>query len=237
MSVHYTYLLIDLLSILFPLLFSFDKRISFYRYWRWLLPGLIITGGFFIAWDVLFTQQGVWSFNDQYIIGLKFFGLPLEEWLFFLAIPYSCVFVYQCLQYYMPGLDDKNWGWKLTRPLGILLLITGLVFTQKAYTFTSFSICGFVLILLHAYRSRLTYLNIERFYVSYLFSLIPFFIVNGLLTSLPVVLYNNKENLGVRMYTIPIEDTFYGLLLLLGNITIMEWAKHQSLKKARPVFQ
>ncbi|MGN6477917.1 MAG: lycopene cyclase domain-containing protein, partial [Flavipsychrobacter sp.] len=61
--------------------------------------------------------------------------------------------------------------------------------------------------------------------------------VNGLLTSLPVVIYNDTENLGVRMYTIPVEDTFYGLFLLLGNITIMEWAKHRSLKKLRPVFQ
>lgn len=237
MNSHYTYLLIDVLSILFPFLFSFDKRVGFYKYWKWLLPGLLLTGSFFIAWDVLFTKQGVWSFNDKYILGARLLGLPFEEWFFFLAIPYSCVFIYQCLQYYMPGLDNQGWAWKITRPLGLLLLIIGMVFARKAYTFTSFSICGFVLILLHAYRARLRYLKMERFYVSYLFSLIPFFIVNGMLTSLPVVIYNDTENLGIRMYSIPVEDTFYGLLLLLGNITIMEWARNRSLKKFRPVFQ
>ena len=53
---------------------------------------------------------------------------------------------------------------------------------------------------------------------------IPFLIVNGLLTSIPVVLYNDAENLGIRIYTIPVEDVFYGYALLLGTILIMQQA-------------
>ena len=66
-----------------------------------------------------------------------------------------------------------------------------------------------------------------KFYRAYLVSLIPFFIVNGILTSLPVVMYNDSENLGIRIFTIPIEDTMYSLLLLLMNIVLFEYFKNE----------
>jgi lycopene cyclase domain-containing protein len=53
--------------------------------------------------------------------------------------------------------------------------------------------------------------------------LIPFLTVNGILTALPVVLYNDTENCGFRIYTIPVEDTMYSYLLLMMNIIIFEW--------------
>jgi lycopene cyclase domain-containing protein len=60
----------------------------------------------------------------------------------------------------------------------------------------------------------------------YLFLLIPFFIVNGILTGTgleaPIVWYNNQENLGVRLLTIPIEDTFYGFELIVLNVFFYE---------------
>jgi lycopene cyclase domain-containing protein len=71
-----------------------------------------------------------------------------------------------------------------------------------------------------------------RFYLAYAVILIPFFIVNGILTGSfieqEVVWYNNEENLGVRIGTVPVEDIFYGMLLILMNVVIYEWLQEKN---------
>ena len=66
----------------------------------------------------------------------------------------------------------------------------------------------------------------------YLLSLLPFLIVNGLLTSGlpfidpgPVVWYNNAHTLGVRVMSIPVEDFVYSFSLLLMNVMVYEYAR------------
>ena len=64
-----------------------------------------------------------------------------------------------------------------------------------------------------------------RFYVIYGILLLPFLIVNGLLTGTglasPVVWYNPSEIYGVRILTIPVEDIFYGMDLILLNLLLL----------------
>jgi lycopene cyclase domain-containing protein len=59
--------------------------------------------------------------------------------------------------------------------------------------------------------------------------LIPFLIINGILTGTgpdqPVVWYNDAENLGIRLFTIPLEDVFYGFELMLFNVCFYEYLK------------
>jgi lycopene cyclase domain-containing protein len=101
----YTYLIIDFVSVLFPFLLSFDKKVAFYKTWNRLFPAIFIVGVFFVVWDIAFTNLQVWSFNAKYIVGIKFFNLPIEEYLFFLCVPYSCVFIYDCYNAYFPQIN------------------------------------------------------------------------------------------------------------------------------------
>jgi lycopene cyclase domain-containing protein len=59
----------------------------------------------------------------------------------------------------------------------------------------------------------------------YTILLIPFVIVNGILTGswieAPIVSYNPAENMGIRLLTIPVEDIFYGFEMILLNIYFM----------------
>ncbi len=221
----YAYLLINFLTILFPVLLSFDKRVAFHKKWKYIWPGMAITGLVFLFWDVLFTVKGVWSFNPDYIIGIKFFDLPLEEILFFLTIPFACMFIYACLDYYVKWSLSQNIS-KTTSLLVVILCVAMLsVYYNRLYTAVNF---GFLLVVLMVLQYVLKSNWLNRFYMTYVVSLLPFYVVNGILTSVPIVLYNNAENMGKRVGTIPVEDHFYSMALLLMNIGFFEYFKRKN---------
>lgn len=186
---------------------------------------MILPAILYIAWDIYFTSAGVWSFNEGYITGIKLYNLPLEEVLFFFVVPYCCVFIYACIRSYFPGQVNKTSADWFLKTLAALLLVTGIIYFDKHYTGWTFVFTGIFILLLYLFRSYFKSFDAASFLISYAICLIPFFIVNGFLTSIPVVLYNDTENLGLRIYTIPFEDTFYGMLLILMNIVLYEKLK------------
>ncbi len=217
------YLILDLFTLSIPLISSFDRRLSFYKKWKYLFAGVAITGAFFITWDVIFTYKGIWGFNDDYITGVNILGLPIEEWLFFIMIPYACVFVYEASRFFIKrDLSTKTTN-RITLFLIIVLLITGILNIDKIYTSFTF-IATSVFLLIQLFYLKGAYMG--RFYIGYAINLIPFLLVNGILTGSfikdQVVWYNNAENSGMRIGTIPVEDSIYLLLLLGMIITIYE---------------
>src|SRR5690554_1987727 len=100
MSEKYYYLLINLGTILVPFIRSFEPRIHYARSFKWLFLSIAIVGIPFVVWDIIFTANGIWGFNDRYLSGIELFGLPLGEYLFFITVPFSCVFIYRVLNYF-----------------------------------------------------------------------------------------------------------------------------------------
>jgi lycopene cyclase domain-containing protein len=220
----YTYLLLVSGAVLVPLIFSFHPRLRFWQNIRYFLMANGITASLFLLWDVYFTHQGVWGFNDRYVMGIFVKGLPLEEILFFIFIPYACLFSYHCFGIWKTKKSAfYNPAWLTAAVSGLLLVLAAYNF-DKFYTSVTFLLAGSFLLYLR-FIKKPDWMG--RFYFTYLVMLIPFFIINGILTGTgldePVVWYNSREIINLRLLTIPVEDAFYGLLLIGSNIFFYEF--------------
>ncbi|MDY7394259.1 lycopene cyclase domain-containing protein [Aureibaculum sp. 2210JD6-5] len=224
------YLILNLASLSIPFLYSFEKKMRFIQWWKEVFLSIIIVGVFFIIWDINFTKNGIWGFNENYLVGLSILGLPIEEWLFFICIPYASIFIHYAFQYFFPtiSLSIKITN-IITISLILLLLIVAIKNYDKAYTFYNYIILS--VLLLYSYFTKNRQLPI--FYITFLIILIPMLLVNGILTGSfieePVVWYNNSENLGIRLGTMPIEDIGYAFTMLFGSIVLIEKIKKSSL--------
>ncbi|MCB9251625.1 MAG: lycopene cyclase domain-containing protein [Flavobacteriales bacterium] len=218
----FLYLSLDLGAVIVPLIFSFHKKIQFHQYFNIALLSIFLVAFPLIVWDAYFTKIEVWGFNPLYLTGIELYNLPIEEVLFFVCIPFSCLFTYFVFHKYI-RLDRLKINLpQLIRVLGILLVMISFLHWSKLYTFWTFLICGLLLVLFSI--KSPDYLPV--FVLSYMVLLVPFFIINGILTGTgimgEVVWYNNTENLGIRILSIPIEDFFYGMIMILGNIILFE---------------
>lgn len=223
----YTYLLVNLACISIPFMASFYSKHAFYKDWKPFFKANIIVTLLFVIWDAIFTNLGVWGFNDTYLIGINIVNLPLEEVLFFICIPYACVFSYFAFQYFFKTNFLQKSQAIISYMLIAILFVVAVFNYNKLYTSVTFFGTSFYLMYL-IYKKT----DLSLHYLSYLFVL-PFFILsNGILTGSflvePIVWYNNAENLGVRICNIPIEDAIYGMLLIFMNIELYRYFKQKT---------
>ncbi len=210
-----------LFSFIVPITLSFDRRLQFYRQWPSLLPAISFVAIFYIIADVFLTKAGVWGFNEQYHSGFTLLSLPVEEWLFFFVIPYASIFLHESLVLYFPKLRVGQTASKRITVFLIVLFLILLAFNfGKSYS--AYIFIKMILVLLLSFFDRKSV--ISSFYVTFLVILIPFLIVNSILTGSfiegEVVWYNNDENLGIRIFTIPVEDISYAFSMILYSLLI-----------------
>jgi lycopene cyclase domain-containing protein len=85
---HFVYLAILAACLIgtLPLEFLLGTRV--YARWRQLALTLVPVALLFGAWDVWAVRTDTWWYDSRYLVGVTLPGrLPLEEMLFFLAIP------------------------------------------------------------------------------------------------------------------------------------------------------
>ncbi len=248
MNLSYAYLYVDLFCLAGPFFLSFHKSVSFYKNFKPLFVGLLAVFAIYIPWDILFTHWGIWNFNSTYTLAPRWFLLPIEEWLFFIAVPFACVFSFECVRYFKksPPSDTftKISSYFIALVAGAVCVFAG--YKGLWYTFSATLFCTGILIF-HIIR-KTNYLG--YFLYSWIILLIPFFISNGVLTGLDfykydlintskveisesIVRYNNQYNLGIRIWSVPIEDFFYGLAMVLLTLTPYEYYRLKGKVKTR----
>ena len=217
------YLWINLGTILFPFLLSFDKKVAFYKFWPQAFPAIAITAVLFLVWDQWFAHMFVWGFNSIYLCSYYVYDLPIEEVMFFFTVPYACIFIYECLRAYIGRSEtfEELYRWFTLLFFGISCSLL-YWFNDHLYTaLTSLFLC--LLLGTHLMVIKRRYMS--WFYFAFVVSLIPMLIVNGLLTAFPVVHYNEAEITGFRLGSIPIEDFLYNMAMLAMCIGLYEWFK------------
>lgn len=92
-------MMVLVLSGILPLLLSFYPPLKFWSNFRSLIFSLSILMVVFGAWDVFATWRGHWYFNPRGVFGIRIINLPLEEWLFFIVVPFCCIFTWEALKF------------------------------------------------------------------------------------------------------------------------------------------
>lgn len=207
----FTYILVLFFTVIICFIASFDKRLQFNKHFGAFLKASVLVAIPFIAWDVWFTAKGVWWFNINYTMGLNIAGLPLEEWLFFIFIPFSCIFTYYSIDKFFKMEWLSGFNNLIVFITVIVCSVTALLYYDKIYTLITSLSAILTVVYLH-FIAKVDWISKASLVFTIL--MLGFLPVNGILTGTgldtPIVNYNPDDFLGIRILTIPIEDSVYG---------------------------
>lgn len=207
----FTYILVLFFTVIICFIASFDKRLQFNKHFGAFLKASVLVAIPFIAWDVWFTAKGVWWFNINYTMGLNIAGLPLEEWLFFIFIPFSCIFTYYSIDKFFKMEWLSGFNNLIVFITVIVCSVIALLYYNKIYTIITSLSAILTVVYLH-FIAKVDWISKASLVFTIL--MLGFLPVNGILTGTgldtPIVNYNPDDFLGIRILTIPIEDSVYG---------------------------
>jgi lycopene cyclase domain-containing protein len=215
-----TYLFLLLIFTVIPIIIGRKNLVSFSGKLKFIFPGIAFGTLIFSIWDIRFTQLGIWTFNPDYIVGLEIFTLPVEEYLFFVIVPLSGVFIYEFLKVKLSRFEKPNLFLSVSLILLIFLGITAFLSREKLYPFFTF----FLLTIYFGYtifRNKFK-THYTKFYLTYFIMVVPYLLFSGLLNTIPVKSYDLLHQLNISFFYSPIENLGYLFLLLLMNIAIFE---------------
>lgn len=242
---NWLYLSVNLFVVLGPLLLIFLTKSGRKHYLpqlpKYLLSLTPIAIGF-ILWDIFAVEARHWDFNPEFILGIKFAGLALEEYLFFFTVPFALLFTYQCVLRFISGKFEIK---AKTEPKTLVakaktssyVWLTAVLSTVSLII--SFSLTGYTQLVVIAFAITLALILIinpsllrsKSFWAFMTIQFGLFFLTNLILTALPVITYGETAILGARVITIPVEDFIYSFCLTALNILIFSKLLPMKLNK------
>lgn len=220
------YLIVNIIIVIVPFLFSFEKNLNFRKKIPTVLKVCFINALFFVTWDISSTVSGIWIFNEEYTLGINIYSLPIEEILFFITVPYSMLFIYETINFYIKEKSIKL-NYYLIIPAILLFAYFSFVSYDYIYSFTIFSLTALFFIIntifpQHIFGSR-------NYWIFASLSIVPFLIFDYILTSIPIISYDPESITGIKLLTIPVEDLFYNYVL--NSILVVLYKKLDAGKK------
>ncbi len=232
MSVKSAYARLMLFTFFSVFICSFGPFGRYYKIWSAVIPAIIAVAIPFILWDMLFSHWEVWGFQKNYTSELYLLKMPIEEYIFFFAVPFACMYIYYMVnRWFHANRKASDIEKYFSIGISILLLVVGIWKWDHMYTSTTFLLSG-SLLLLHVIYGDASYRS--NFWICFLICLIPFYFINGFLTGSwmenPIVVYNPNEYFGTRIGTIPLDDFVYCFLLLFSVSILTEKQLKKQLK-------
>jgi len=222
---NYTYLLINLAFLLIPVLLFSVRQLNFTEQSKFIILAVLINVFAFSVPTEFLTQLKVIAFNPSYMTGMTLWQLPIEELLLSLILPLCGLSVYLFLNLRFPDNGPEKYSLAVSNMM-IGVCIAMLYFGhQKLYTLFTFSIL-IVFIVYIEYMNKIRFMY--RFYRAFLVSLIPFYILYGVLVNLPVVNFNRLQTLNFSQLNIPFEAPFYFMGMLLLTVYLFELFKSRA---------
>jgi len=84
---------------------SFYPPLKFYRNIKALFLSITLIVVIFGTWDISATFRGHWYFNPSGVWSFRIINLPIEEVLFFVIIPFCCIFTWEAINYIKGNLQ------------------------------------------------------------------------------------------------------------------------------------
>jgi carotenoid phi-ring synthase / carotenoid chi-ring synthase len=220
------YLLFDLAILAVPLGLGALRWAWFYDRLGAALWATLVVAVPFIAWDAAVAGRH-WWFDPRYVLGVEAFGLPVEELLFFLAVPLACLFTWERLlagAKARGGPDATLGGLRLRwlYPLSWALIPLGIVAAAQGLEYTGYVLIALGAVALVDHALGVGLLVAPRALAFFGVVVVLTLVCNGYLTARPVVHYGEPYQLGVRIWTIPLEDFAYGLALVWGATLVYQ---------------
>jgi len=210
-----SYLLFNLLILTLPIISKLIYQKTILPKTSYFILSAAIVAVIFIVWDIKVTDKW-WFFNNQYILGVKFFKLPIEEVLFFFTVPFSCLIIFLNLNSLIPLKINFDFYFFLI----FIFLILSFYFLKKgkAYPFVVFLLLSVNIFL--DYFLRVYLLNQLAFYIYLAIVTVLTFVFNYYLTSKKIITYSKNYKTNFLITTIPFEDFIYGINLLYLNLIL-----------------
>ena len=78
---------------------EFVLHTNVYRRWRRWLPAIAPVFALFVIWDRYAISQNHWWFDSKQILGIFGpFGIPIEEYLFFVIVPIASILTIEAVR-------------------------------------------------------------------------------------------------------------------------------------------